>query len=615
MNSNTLNDFFSDSILNNVCLSGSSIKEKITNYIVPLQCEGLSERLSGLKLITNELLPVLAEENLSDVFEHVMPCSNSIMGLLLDRVVDLVNSENHKDSGCTLQNIREYLKMALEVTQNIYNILEYINKNKVNVLTVLKDLPKNVFEIVLKIFAHCKESKNIYKNYFDSLGEIINLFKQGQEVNSKLISLLEKQLVFNNLSSEDEKTLEKVIKLLGEIGETVSGMNAKATLQTWKAYINLLQKHLDNAEECNVSISQPLHFFANEVKTNINLILELISNEPDATNLQQTLKITSFLVKIACKICTFQKNKNSYVQIISFLSTIYCFSPSYIEYKNYPENVINLLNTSVFELCDSLCRELFKDNKFHEILQDVQNSKRFINDDIKGYVVLIFFILDLIQNLNTKSEVKTSSFNLHKYIQLSFTLVDNEDDVFFEDLLIYSKFPDINNLYDVLVLKCALLFNCMTVDEVNKSENILLSEILSQNVGHALMATDVWISVISFSLPENSYGLLCNLVEKSFELFSVTFCERPESVLLGNFLSRIFSELPVNYKTKFVEKYSPHDKAFLWKYIKLSNIPQSSNIIDCLLRKFLENSKMLYSKNISQQEFAYLLRLKKPLWT
>lgn len=134
-------------------------------------------------------------------------------------------------------------------------------------------------------------SNNIYKNYFDSLNEILMIFKKAQDVHSKLLSLLENSLVYN-MSRETEiisfsngllfldviitifMNFVTVLDNLAEIGDVLSDMNVKSMADNWKSYMNLTQKYAYDLDKY-VNLDPPLLFCTTEIVKNLNNILEV----------------------------------------------------------------------------------------------------------------------------------------------------------------------------------------------------------------------------------------------------------------------------------------------------------------------------------------------------
>ncbi|KRT86842.1 hypothetical protein AMK59_216, partial [Oryctes borbonicus] len=209
-------------------------------------------------------------------------------------------------------------------------------------------------------------SNNVYKIYFESLSEVLVIFKKAQDIHVKLLNLLDNCLIYN-ISCETEVTsLTNVLDNLAEIGDVLSGMNVKSMADNWKSYMNITQKYADDISKY-LNLERPLLFFTNEIVRSINSILELNIN--DDKNITHTLKISNFILRVMVKLCdTFSKKIVVHMDIFwhFFINFYSAYSPA-VKNKQFSQNTIDLFRSLICNCLEDFLNKLVQFEEFYNV--------------------------------------------------------------------------------------------------------------------------------------------------------------------------------------------------------------------------------------------------------
>ncbi|GJQ66381.1 hypothetical protein Trydic_g4409 [Trypoxylus dichotomus] len=392
--------------------------ENLNDVLIALENESiLLKKVQYMEHIVSNYLLTIVDINIDvQLLCTFMPQVKTVLEMIFEKLIETTYDANNEEV-CTqtLKSLQEYLQMIMMLFDVLGEIFNFITaKNKIDYVNVIS-LPLNTVQMLYLTFLHCKESNNIYKAYFESLNEVLMVFKKAQDIHAKLLNLLDNCLIYNISCETEIVSLGSVLDTLAEIGDVLSGMNVKSMADNWKSYMNITQKYADNLSNC-LNLERPLIFCTNEIVKSMNNILEL--NMCDSRNITHTLKISNFILRVMMKLCDiFSKEIVTHMDIFwNFFINFYSIYFPAVKSKRFSENTIDLIRSLICNSLEDLLNKVVQFEGFYDVhlLESLISNA----DSALGFIMVSNKVL---QKLVSNHSNKITGVNIVSYLDMIFT--------------------------------------------------------------------------------------------------------------------------------------------------------------------------------------------------
>ncbi|XP_022909382.2 FIGNL1-interacting regulator of recombination and mitosis-like [Onthophagus taurus] len=578
-------------IINNYCDDEELVYDSGSDLIDILNSDAISsKKLACLHhLVTNFVKQNHEGGSQNDLLESAVVHTKELLNSLFEKCFELSFENQEEMCMRTLEMIRSTLEMVVDIIEVLEDLISYIPGS---------NLPNQTFslhlcDILYKTFLHCKESHNIYLIYYNSINEILLItFKKAQEVHSKLLKLLEFDLVINNINEDEILLLKNILCNLVNIGIVLSGMNVKAMVDNWKGYTTLTRKYSEFLAK-NMDLNQPLQLLMTEILMNLKGVFEI--DMDDLTTITYTLKVGNFLAKVLSKLCfTFWDDVTNHSETFwKFFIELYSYSTPHVKKDLFcTAHVVSLIKLYLLDALESLIEKLSFEEQFCSI------NDKFDNHSY-SYVLFIEKILKYWANKLAKCPIH--QYNVDGLLKHLIKCLDTTD------FILQST-----SIYQELIIKMSLVIS--NLDEKNFScvENELCKNIFNKNVMVSVFCQEIWLEVIKLTPLSYNYEVLCVLIDRFMLVLNAKIYVNPLVYLLTNYLRKLFMNLSNDYRMQFLLKYPVNKNLVLWKSIGLDLVsmsPRFKQDVDVLCVELTKYVELFLLRSCSLDQYLNLVNL------
>ncbi|XP_071443976.1 FIGNL1-interacting regulator of recombination and mitosis-like [Hetaerina americana] len=567
-------------------LHHQELREK-TEELLPASLNAENESCKAMKVlrvVINSCLPMIRIQNAEEeIFKHALPAVKHLFRETINGIHFKLLSNEPIQSEEVADDIDGLLKVCHILLEYIEGTLQYVISNTQVNASEIPSLSKNVAEVMLESFKHCKESSGIYGNFFQPLSENLSLlFKKSHAIQGLMISALTSNIKYNISYEEDLTNFIDVLEVMEEIAEVVSGLDIKTMANQWKFYAKILQENVDNLKQ-RIDISRPIKFLSSEIESGLKAILE--SDISDSKSVARSLKLLNFSLKILILFCEMYVGYLGMCHKELLHLVVYLLSNShpYLQILQIQGNIINDVESYLIIGVEPLVLRLMEENElaqeyiqFAECIDEKENMRL-------GFLLLSVMLMkniihcdDGIRKIWLQNDPSSNIIALvfrtlgHCHLELS------------QDFQIKGscKGPTAggsgatHGVYESLTIHMSALISTLPAESIPALELILIENILSRNgnIWQALLATDIWCLIARCGTAELCFKHVCQLARLGMKMLQDRSC--PEASYLRMALCRLFSLLSNKGMVQMCEKFPPVSYPRLWHVFGLKKLPE-----------------------------------------
>ncbi|KAL9988824.1 hypothetical protein ACROYT_G003312 [Oculina patagonica] len=213
-----------------------------------------NEKLGYLTSLTTQVLPSLSiVEVEAKLFSRILPKVNDAVSEAISDIGGIINSlqggngEKGHDSKRTIQSLLQVIMSFMECLERYLGHMMQLSLTDELCISHMHSLPSAVIQTVKAAFKHCKDSEQVYGDFFHHLSQdLAMLFKKTYQLQKALMELLDKVQLSYDTSDQDVKDITDVCHQLLEVCILIGDLDTSILVNTWKILKKLVTKHKDH---------------------------------------------------------------------------------------------------------------------------------------------------------------------------------------------------------------------------------------------------------------------------------------------------------------------------------------------------------------------------------
>ncbi|XP_077284310.1 FIGNL1-interacting regulator of recombination and mitosis-like [Arctopsyche grandis] len=524
--------------------------------------------------------------------------------------IDLIlNSCNHDVKTDLIFNIEQ----CIYILDALISFLSHIKTLSCIEVSCYKHLPKNILNILLSFFVHCKNSETIYSVHFHEIGTVItNLFKKCSQLQYLYFEVVD-IMIFDLIQEDQFSTLLDVLDIIVTIGETVINLDVKTMAEQWKGYIKLSEKYADWIKDKFVH-HRATTMLCKTLETYIN---DLTSNKTCETkDVKRWLKTSNFILKILVKITELFGSHVTRItdHFISCIILIYQNSPLNLTQSNVKPALVEAMRSHIIVGVDLLLINLLSNDYFRKNYMD---AIRQLTNNQSLHFGCLFSTISIIKSLPHVDDVVRTKWMLEDSDNI-FCLVFDMIDLCKMELLKDIRFEltplSSVSFYDYIVIHTSCL--AISYSNIKVIERKLLESVLNPNIWPALFACDIWPILARYGSLDLCSDQLNYLIEV-YEKLHMANClsNTPQELYISFLIRKLFKLLPKKSKLAVLDVYPIRKHLNLWRVIDFCNVGEDHFVIEIINKSSTTIKEFLLNDEITQQEFMTMMQYLKLIST
>ncbi|XP_028137584.2 uncharacterized protein LOC114332074 [Diabrotica virgifera virgifera] len=482
-----------------------------------------------------------------------------------------------------LNILKQNLGLLLELVHILKEVLDFFAAQGEICLVDIKYTAITSIEIISSTYDHCRNSSETYKVNFNE--DLLDIFKVMQEVHSIYLQIFDTSVILSEALQDDteKNILLKVLDNLCTVSQNLFFLNLKLLATNWKGYIGIAQKFLDILKD-QLDLRKPIGCLASIIDDNLSSL-----NDPENIKTPQIVQLTGFLVKVILKLLDiFWDSKEKNVDMImEFCCSIYSFTPHIFSMLEYPLEIIQLIDDTIFAHMKPFVWKFMQEEQF---LQGFQSKTSLLKKFPFGLLNVLNVCLEGVVMVENSLKIE-----LDILIRLIFECCKPCFKEYF--------WPE-NNFDDLVVhIAAAVITHDIFYAKI---EVILLENILQEEIWTYLLATETWCLILRNSNPRLCADTLLNLVKIYDQLNFGVNTHRLENIYLISFMRRVFGLLPDFSKSQMSRSVYAFPR--VWKKIGFQhfNLPMK-NIVEDVQSKTIESFENIGRDNFTTEDLINLV--------
>lgn len=483
-----------------------------------------------------------------------------------------------------VDRIVEILKQNTRLLTCIEELTRYLGAQQSNVEDI-GDTAIEIISLLLTAFRHCRKYENTYKRTDSVVSEHITcLFQKCNDIQCQYFSFLS-SLIVDYDRDEQLKSITVILYKIFDIGVAVSNLNLKTMALVWKGFTSLLKSYSTFLKE-TFDVSKVIQFFCTDITEKI-----VSMYDADAQFRSLNLKILCFSLKIIVKLCECFTDglEKSFPHIIQLIFFLYDHSTC-AKFCNVTTEISEAIDRYLLAGIDPLISVLICDRGFAKYFVSAETDQIIGNRCELGILLLLSTILEKL--ISSSEDVQMIWFQV-SILNAALNFIRQYHKILCYDLRIATScanvaLPQQIYLYDSLVVNISsVILNCVSCEQFNYVEDMLMTHLLQSPLLVKLFAADVWCVVARFGTSE----LCLEHVEFLMDLLSEFQIEKTEAVVMSSLIRRLFSFLPSAYQLRVMKSFRSHS-LFLELHRVHSKVSELSyqNTIRSIVQDFMTSS-------------------------
>ncbi|CAB3234895.1 unnamed protein product [Arctia plantaginis] len=528
--------------------------------------------VSNTKLAFNNVRKEIGRSAFSEYFSSLLKDCSSCISQSLDLITTLLSQ-----TYININKVIEYMGDAASMLQ----LLSALIKNIIHTISMsccsMKTFPTVTGQIVMLVFAHCKDSESVYGNQLQMVEKSIkDLFRSCHELQLTYLMALEKHYVFDLTEHEEIDILIEALGINLKIGEIVQSLDVKTMAEQWKAYTMICEKYSSTLMDKKI-YSDCTKILCTMVTNTIKTALE--ENQEQKVILR-CLKVSSFTLKILQRVCIIFKHavNKDYDSIMELLLFVNLNNEAYLQtIGGKSPQFISLFNSNVLSPLNVLLVELLYDNKMLQCIcnYDVHAIRK--DDKLLGLVILV---ISTIRSLLQKGGDQLAKLQKHLLINVIYGFLPLCHIWFNMGLIFRCEVTDgyyqTYGLYEHLLTHTVTLASMMISEEINIMEKRMLEALLGTDCTSAIFTSNLWVLLAGMSSRQLLLAQVVSLSKIYQKLENnILFLDSPQKVNLSHTMGALFEIMANEDKKKIYNMFNISDERNmnLWSCLKIKNLP------------------------------------------
>ncbi|CAG9832517.1 unnamed protein product [Diabrotica balteata] len=294
------------------------------------------------------------------LFQWIMPAIKNTLQKAIDD--NFLLSDTCEDD-FVLNILKQNLGLLLEFIHILKEVLDFFAAKDKICLVDIKYTAITSIQIISSTYDHCRNSSETYKVNFNE--DLLEIFKVMQEVHSMYLQIFDTTIVVSEALEDDTEKKICYKTIYAQLARICFYLNVKLLATNWKGYIGIAQKFLDILKD-QLDLTKPIGCLASIIYDNLSSLNDPETIDPST---QQIIKLTGFLIKVILKLLDIfwdYKEKNVDM-IMEFCCSIYSFTSHRFSMLEYPFEIIQLIDDSIFAHMKPFVWKFMQEEQFLQV--------------------------------------------------------------------------------------------------------------------------------------------------------------------------------------------------------------------------------------------------------
>ncbi|XP_072016383.1 FIGNL1-interacting regulator of recombination and mitosis-like [Amphiura filiformis] len=583
--------------------SADQCREELSNTLPKLIIYGngasTDKKITVLRTLVTSFLPHISLDVLEEqLLSKILPQTQILFDKIISDVTKHLESESTQSSSTaklqnTLMQCLQCLVSMIEILGSCVHQVTSLCKNYGTVsMDQIQSLPSTALNIVKGSFSHCKDSNELYGDYFSSVSEpLSSLFKKAYGLQKSLMALLDAV----QMSEQDgDDVIGKMVQVCDGFHELciiISSMDSTLMVSTWRFLVKLASKHKDLLKD-GLEVSSLIKSLCSDIESNYEHCLQIAPLQPGISSSQRDGKAFAKTLKI-CNLCLkmlmhLLKEFDGYIRdchksLYHLVIVLQSLAPPSVHAPLISSGAKDELNKSLLICIEPLLQQLLPNKQFCEAVliskQDLSKTQWF------SRLQTLLHLLRLLPNASAdiqahwlaptvfpEDEPRESVFKA-VFTTISKCHVEFNVPVYLPSIMCNGQAQRNVSLHEYVTTHLCGYVASVPAAHFGIVERALLTSVLDSDINMALTAMDVWCFLARYgtaALCFTHVKLIASLLN------SLPTNSNPAYMHLCMLLRRLIPLMTPEDQTSFTSLYPVQDNLTLWTHLPLLAFPEAS---------------------------------------
>ncbi|KAJ7334458.1 hypothetical protein OS493_014775 [Desmophyllum pertusum] len=542
-----------------------------------------NEKLGYLKNLTSQVLPGLSlVEVEAKCFSRSYQRATSDIG----GIIESLQAGDEGKSHDSLQTIQSLLQLVMSFMECLESCLGHVTQlSLTDELSIghIHSLPSAVIQTVKATFKHCKDSEQVYGDFFHLVSQdLAMLFKKTYQLQKALMELLDKvQLSYHDTSDQDVKDITDVCHQLLEVCILIGDLDTSILVNTWKVLKKLVIKHKDHIKN-HLEVERLICHLCASIESKLMRCIQLAPGKKDEScddqkvtgnsctgddvALGKILKVIRFLVgHLAHLVKEFDGYYDKCLEnIFHFLLVIQSNLPPSVSAPKIATSAVQGVKSALLIVVEPLLSVLVKNKNFANLITrealEVDEKHHFAHCCLLVSILSILpatteeVFVHWVMPTNYTEEERRHSIMEAVFKSFRHCVVEICLPVFVDGVMSKGKPLSEVTFYEHVCTRMCSLVASTPATCFPAVERCLLEHVLQDDVLCALLASDVWCFMARWGSAELCAGHVLVLTQL---LLKLPYTAEAAHSHLSPLIQRLTRLMAVEHQETLVTSFPP----------------------------------------------------------